>query len=406
MLLNYIDSRKDRIVEMTRRLASIPTVNPPGFHYERIVGVLENVCHRAGLKTKRFVVPKSICEKFGIIKGSKRINLLAIWDVGAGKTLHLNGHYDVVSATGNWKTQAFRPTIVGGRLYGRGTEDMKGTIASMLCALEALKKLGIKPKVNIQVSFTPDEETGGKTGLGYLVKENLIRPDFAVGEGYGGDFISHGNKGALWLKVEVLGRSCHSSQPYKGINSFEKMSKLVCALENLKEKVEKRKTGFNMKQQKDRYATMVMGGDIAGGGQLNVVSPRTSFSIDRRLIPEETIDGAYREIIDRIKKAQLKDKQLKVKVKVLAKERAVVVDPSHPLCKTMASAIRQIHKGVANFAIMAGGTDMRYFIYKGIPAIGYAVKGGNRFHGDDEFVYIKSLVDTTKVFALLMSNME
>ncbi len=114
---------------------------------------------------------------------------------------------------------------------------MKGNIASVLFALKALKDCGIKPKINIQLSFTPDEETGGRTGLGYLVEKGLVKADYAMSEGCSGNYISIGNKGVLWAEIEVIGKSAHGSMPHKGVNSFERMNMLVSELQKLKNKI-------------------------------------------------------------------------------------------------------------------------------------------------------------------------
>ncbi|MBM3253496.1 MAG: hypothetical protein FJZ16_04515, partial [Candidatus Omnitrophica bacterium] len=101
-IFRFIDANKKYVIELTKRLVSIPTVNPPGENYERIVDLLEKTCEEIGLKTKRIRVPDNKLKKYGISKGSKRISLVARWDVGSKKTLHINGHYDVVPSTENW----------------------------------------------------------------------------------------------------------------------------------------------------------------------------------------------------------------------------------------------------------------------------------------------------------------
>ena len=174
-------------------------------------------------------------------------------------------------AADKWETDPFKAIVNGNKVYGRGSEDMKGTIASVLFALKALKGCGIKLKINIQLSFTPDEEIGGRTGLGYLVNQGLVRADYAMSEGYSGDYISIGNKGILWAEVEVIGKSAHSSMPYKGVNSFDRMNMLVTELEKLKNRISKRKTRYDMQDTISKGPSFVMGGFLQGGVKINVV---------------------------------------------------------------------------------------------------------------------------------------
>ncbi|MDD5747042.1 MAG: M20/M25/M40 family metallo-hydrolase, partial [Candidatus Omnitrophica bacterium] len=201
----YIDKHGQQVIALTKALVDIPTVNPPGQRYEQLVDLLESRCKAVGLETRRYVVPRREWKKLGIHGGSSRINLVARWNAGRKKTLHINGHYDVVPATASWTTDPFKAVVRDGKLFGRGSEDMKANIACALSAVAALKKLQIMPAVNVELSFTPDEETGGEAGLAYLVKKNLVKADYALGEGCEGDYVAIGNKGMLWLEVEVCG---------------------------------------------------------------------------------------------------------------------------------------------------------------------------------------------------------
>ncbi len=400
----YIYRQKKEIIDLTSHLVEIPTVNPPGTNYERIVAHLERRCKALGLKTKRIITPKRECKKHKIDSGSERINLIADWDVGAKKTLHLNGHYDVVPATGNWRSNPFKAVLKNERLYGRGTEDMKGTIACFIYAIKTLQQLEITPACNIQLSFTPDEETGGKTGLGYLVANSLLKADYAVGEGAVDNFVCCGNKGIAWFKINVLGKSSHASNPRIGHNSFDGMTELATQLLKLQRKIKARKTKFNTRVLNDKFATMVLGGELSGGTKINTVPDKSSFTIDRRVLPEETNTLAKKEILEVIKDF-LKKSPLKVKVEILSDEAAVLVNPKTRLCKSMGKVIKGVLGKKPKFVLVPGGTDMRFFIRKGIPAVGYNARGEERCHADDEFVYVRSLLKTTEVFARLMVDL-
>jgi succinyl-diaminopimelate desuccinylase len=405
MVFEYIDKNKARLIELTKKLVAIPTVNPPGVNYERMVCLLEAYCKKLGLKTKRIVTPVSVLKEHGVKGGSKRINLIANWDVNAHKTLHINSHYDVVPATSSWRTNPFAATIKGNRIYGRGTEDMKANIAVALTAIEALKKNNVAPLCNIELSFTPDEETGGRTGFGYIVKRNIVKPDYAISEGYNNRFISYGNKGLVWFKIDIKGKACHSSEPDKGINAFEKMVDIANSLIRLNKKIIKRKTMFKVKDPQSRVSTMVLGGEISGGVKANIVPDSCTFMIDRRFLPEEGLDEVKREIANTVKKLQDKDKDLDVKVSVMGEEESVVSDESSILFKNFSQSIKRVLGVQAQCALMAGATDIRFLIRKGIPCLGYSVDGGHSAHSDREFVYIKSLVDTTKIFADIMMRL-
>ena len=406
MVFDYIEKNRGKLIKLTKKLVSIPTVNPPGLNYEKMADLLESYCKDLGLKTKRVFVPLPELKRYGVKGGSRRVNLIANWGVGAKKTLHINSHYDVVPASSTWRTGPFKAVVKNGRIYGRGTEDMKASIAAILLAIEALKRNNIEPACNIELSFTPDEETGGRTGFGYLVKRSIIKPDYAISEGYNNDFISYGNKGLVWLKIDVMGKACHSSEPHKGINAFEKMIDIANGLMKLKNKISARKTNYKVKHSENRISTMVLGGEISGGVKANIVSDSCTFMIDRRFLPEENLNGVKQEIVNTIKNLEKKDKDLKVKVSVMGEEDSVVSDESNVLFKRFKESIKRVLGIPAKCALMAGATDIRFLIRKGIPCLGYSVDGGHTAHSDNEFVYIKSLVDTTKIFADIMINLK
>ena len=402
---SYLRANKKYAIRLVSRLIEIPTINPPGENYEEMVSFLEGECRKLGLTARKYITPKRVLGEYGVKGGSKRISLVADLDEGYRKTFHINFHYDVVPATNKWLTDPFRAMIKDGRIYGRGSEDMKGTIASVLFALKAMKECNIKPKINIQLSFTPDEEIGGRTGLGYLVGEGLVKADYAMSEGYSGSYISVGNKGVLWAEIEVIGKSAHGSTPHKGVNSFERMNMLVDELGKLKNKILKRKTRYNMRDAISKNATFVMGGLLEGGVKINVVPGIAKFSIDRRLIPEENINAAKKEIEAVIKKFNKRHKDSKVNIRFVSQGSPAISKRDGAFFKIASDAIKATTGRKANFSVMSGATDMRYFMWKGIPSLGYSASGGEKWHSDNEYVYIDSLADTACIYGFIMSRL-
>ncbi len=405
-IFNYLESNRQKVIALLASLIAIPTVNPPGKNYERMVDFLRRRCNDLGLKTKQYVTPRRVLRKFAVGAGSKRVSLLADLDTGAKKTLHIASHYDVVPPTDKWATDPFKAVVKGNRLYGRGSEDMKGNIACVLFAIRAIKRLNIKPKLNLQVSFTPDEEIGGRTGLGYLVEKGLVRADYAMSEGYSGRCVSMGNKGVIWAEVSVTGKACHASIPHRGVNAFERMTMLSRELEGLKKKIEKRKSRFNMRDNISRSPSLVMGGLLEGGIKVNVVPGLARFSIDRRLIPEEDTRAAQKEIEGVIKEFNARYKDSRASVKFCSIEAPSISPKDKVFFRTVSDAVKQLTGKSARFCVMPGATDMRYFMWKGVPSLGYSAGGGEGWHSDNEFVYIDSLIDTTKLYALVMAGME
>ena len=162
----YIGGLRDDIVQLTSRLISIPTVNPPGENYSEIGRVLGEKLSQIGIEWQELQVPDEKLEALAP-QGALFPRPSIIGHLGEGeKEVHLHGHYDVVPAASD--TQ-FQPRVSNGRVYGRGATDMKGGLAVILFALQTIKHFDMKLHGTLSFSFTPDEETGGLAGLKHLL---------------------------------------------------------------------------------------------------------------------------------------------------------------------------------------------------------------------------------------------
>ena len=137
----YLDHHRADLVTLLQKLVRIPTVNPPGENYAVITALLTRELAAAGLQARRLAVAGAAVKKClrGELRAYPRYNVLGFRDAGAAKTIHFNAHYDVVPAGGDWRHGSpFTPAAEDGWIYGRGTADMKGSIASLLLTTEVL----------------------------------------------------------------------------------------------------------------------------------------------------------------------------------------------------------------------------------------------------------------------------
>jgi len=297
----YLDAHSADMLALLRRLVRLATVNPPGCDYDAITSLLVRELTARGLRARRFPIPKALAKKYLPPEqlAFPRYNVLGTWRVpGATRTIHFNAHYDVVPVGGEWRHgNPFSGALDGGWIYGRGTADMKGSIASLLLALEALRATRTRPRLNIEVSFTADEETDSVLGAGWLVQHAPIHPDFAiVMEGGERGTVCCGHNGVVWLEVTVHGRAAHGSRPERGINALEKMAALVRALDDYRRMLARRTlvtpSGATM------HPTINVGGVFAQGpgAKINTVPALARFTIDRRVLAIETVATAEREL--------------------------------------------------------------------------------------------------------------
>lgn len=405
----YIDSHAADLVGRLQTLIGTSTVNPPGENYEPITRYLTDELTGLGLKTKRFTVPAALLKKFLPAEQLTfpRYNVLGkLAARGAKKTIHFNAHYDVVPVSGTWKHGSpFSGAVDGGWIYGRGTADMKGSIASLLLALQALRATKTTPLMNVEVSFTADEETDSALGTGWLVEHAPIKPDYAVVmEGGEDNAVCCGHNGVVWFEVTIHGKAAHGSQPEKGINALEKMAALVLALEDYKQALAKRT--FVTPEGKTMVPTINLGGVFSAGegGKINTVPSLARFSIDRRVLAIETVASAEKELRAVLLAAAKKIPHCRITIAKVSDNHPCFNQPSHPFFTAMAGCVARVRREETVFNVSTGFNDMHFFAHHlKIPTLGYG-PGGIDYHGVDERAKIKELLASAKIYAELLTT--
>lgn len=405
----YLDRHSDALLSVLQRLVAIDTTNPPGLDYDAITSLLTRELTEAGLSARRFPIPAALLKKTlpTAQHAFPRFNVLGkLAAPGAKKTVHFNAHYDVVPVSGTWRHGSpFSGTVDRGWIYGRGTSDMKGSIASLLLALRALRATGTAPRLNVEVSFTADEETDSVLGAGWLVEHAPIKPDYAiVMEGGELNQVCCGHNGTLWLEVTVHGRAAHGSTPERGVNALEKMSALVLALGDYSRRLAKRT--FITPEGKTMRPTINLGGEFSAGagGKINTVPALARFTIDRRVLAVENQAAAERELRAFLAAAARKIPQCKITIAKISENFSCFSKPSHPFFSAMAGCVTRVRKQPAVFNVSTGFNDMHFFSHHlKIPTLGYG-PGGEDYHAINERAQVKELVASAKIYAELLTT--
>ncbi len=404
----YLDTQTDALSALLQKLVRIPTVNPPGENYERITSVLVDELEASGVKAKRWTVPASLAHS--VLPPDQhdypRYNVIGFLSAGGRKTVHFNAHYDVVPVSGKWRhDDPFSGEIDGGWIFGRGTGDMKGSMASLLFALRALRAARTPPLMNVEVSFTADEETDSALGSGWVVEHAPIEPDYAiVMEGGEREAVCCGHNGVVWLNVTVHGKAAHGSKPESGINALEKMSVLVLALEDYKRELA-RKT-FRTPDGKAMVPTLNLGGVFSQGpgGKVNTVPALASFSIDRRVLATETVVNAERDLRAFLVSASRDIPDCRITIEKISENHPCYTAPTHPFFAAMAETVSRVRRTPAVFNVSSGFNDMHFFSHHlKIPTLGYG-PGGENYHGVDEKTRVKDLLNTAKIYAEFLTT--
>ena len=379
-------------IEVLKHLLSIDTSVPPGLNYDQAVDYLQPLFEELGFDTQRIPIPEEYAEW-----REGRVNLICHRRTAGRQRLIFYGHIDVVPAEG-W--DAFKPRVENGKIYGRGAADMKGSIAALLLALETLRE---KPlKYDISVMITTDEEFSQASQLRYLA--HYLQPVsgayfFNLDSSFG--YVSIAGLGALQVDIKVKGESVHSALSHLGENAVEKANLLVRALLDLKSKVVQRKSkvpvhpGTGLTNMEARWNINM----IRGGLKVNIVPDECLVSIDRRLIPEENLEDARKELMDAL--SSVPDVAWEL-------ERVFTIPTVPPYDDLFVDELVNIIKDTTGqggkFGEMGSG-DLSHIVAEwGGKEFGLGtIRPECNIHGKDEFVYQQDIEDLAKIIGRFLS---
>jgi putative selenium metabolism hydrolase len=212
--------------------------------------------------------------------------------IGSGpRVIALDGHVDTVDVgdPALWDRDPHSGDIEDGILYGRGTSDMKGGVASSVYAGAVLKKRGLPEDVTVYVTATVQEEDCDGLCWQYIVNEDGIRPELVVITEPTSLRIYRGHRGRMEMEVHTAGISCHGSAPERGINAVYKMAGIIADIEKLNERLEPRDPLGK--------GTVTISEIRSTSPSLCAVADGCTIHLDRRLTMDETEDTSVAEIL-------------------------------------------------------------------------------------------------------------
>jgi succinyl-diaminopimelate desuccinylase len=411
-VLEEIERMKDEMVELLREFIKIPTENPPGDNYERFMDFMGASLKEFGYDVTMIKVPYREDLSFPSEKG--RVNLYAkLSGEGEKPRIHLNGHVDTVPAGDGWSVNPFGGEIKDGRIYGRGASDMKSGLVAQIFAVEALRRAGIKLKGTIEQSAVVDEETVGNknAGMYYLVEKGIIskeKTDYVIiTEPLDPDRVCLGHRGALRFQMETFGKQAHGAMPYSGINAGIKMANFLTLIDKeLIPKIKERKTATPVVPEEAKRSSLSLG-MLSAGSATNLVPSRAIATFDRRLNPEEDLDGARKEFYRCAEAFAMIDPEFKYKIKELYATSPVVVSEDQPIVEALKEGIKSIYGKKAQM-VLSPGTDDQRFVVNNAGINSCVLYGPGRLeeaHVSDEHIDIQDLINGTKVLAIAVGTL-
>lgn len=300
-IYDAVDAREDELVAFLRDFLAVETENPPGRNYRDGAMFLSEAMDERGYNVEIVTVPESIvAEHYSDRADHDRVNVIGRKQGETdGPHIHFTGHFDVVPAGEDWSYDPYEPTIEDGRIYARGASDMKSGIAASLFAVDALEAVGVDVRGSITQSMTVDEETGGFTGLSYLVDEGYVAPgntDYCVyTECFDSSRICLGHRGVLKFHVTAHGEKAHGCMAHDGANAVSAMNDFLTRVEEYREELHERTTDLPVTPPESRRADISTTMLDAGYSE-NVVPDRCRATFYRVLVPGESVEDAREEV--------------------------------------------------------------------------------------------------------------
>ncbi len=396
----WVDVHFDEEVRFLQELVRVPTDTPPGNnapHADRTAQLLQGF----GYTAEKHPVPREEV----LAQGMESItNLIVRRRFGPGPVIALNAHGDVVPPGDGWLHPPYAASIVDGKMYGRATAVSKGDFATFTFALRALESLAEPLKGAVELHFTYDEEFGGELGPGWLLREQLTRPDLMIAAGFSYEVITAHN-GCLQLEVMVNGKMAHAAVPDTGVDALQGAVRILNALYALNTQYKAIRS--QVPGIKHPYLNV---GRIEGGTNTNVVPGRVTFKLDRRMIPEEDPYAVEKSIRHAIADSATLSPGITVDVKRLLLARSMKPLPDN---QPLVEAIQRHAEAVFGEPIPAMGTplytDVRLYAEAGIPGVIYGAGPRTVLESHakraDERLDLEDLRRATKVVARTMKDL-
>jgi succinyl-diaminopimelate desuccinylase len=409
-VLAAVDAAADEAVAFAADMIRIPTVNPPGELYEecaRLIGAQLGSCG--------FEVEYHAAEgRPEHTRAHPRLNVVGSRRGRRDRPLvHLNGHFDVVPAGEGWTTDPFGADVRGGRIWGRGSCDMKAGLAAAVFAAEAIRRADVELNGTVEVSGTVDEESGGFAGVAWLAEQGRLsanRTDFVIiPEPLYVDRICIGHRGVYWFEVHTKGRIAHGSMPFHGVNAIDHMGIVLSRMRDvLQPRLAARTTAMPVIPAGARHPTLningIEGGQAVHGIQTPCVADGCWAVFDRRFLLEEGFDAARAEVVDLLESVRRDIPDFAYELRDLMIVHPTRTPDGSPVISAIDRALQRVLGRKGAIVASPGTYDQKHIArIAGVEnCVAYGPGILDLAHQPDEYCEVADLINATKVIALAL----
>ena len=365
------------VVELSARLVAIESINPDiatgGSGEGEVARFVAEWCERAGLETTLSEPAPGRPNVIAVARGR-----------GGGRSLMLNAHMDTVGVAG--MTDPLLPRPDGGRLYGRGSYDMKGSLAACMLATAEAARRGLQGDVIL--TAVADEEFAS---VGTEAIAASMHADAAIVTEPTEMQIAVAHRGFVHLEVEVHGRAAHGSRPHLGIDAIAKMGRVLVGIEELDRHLRANPTHSHV------GSGSVHASLIEGGQEFSSYPARCVLQAERRTIPGETADLAEQELREIVERAGVGDPDFAAEVRApISREPFEVAEDAEivQVVRRQAASVLGAEPELVGVSFWA---DSGLYAAAGIPTVLFGPIGEGA-HAEVEWVDVASLEHCVEIY--------
>jgi succinyl-diaminopimelate desuccinylase len=408
-LFQRIEGKSAELVALTQALVRIPTVNPPGDAYGPCARLIGDRLARRGFEVA-YIRGEGAP---GDSARHPRTNVIArLEGRSPGPCVHFNGHIDVVAPGRGWTLEPFDGLVRDGKVFGRGTCDMKGGLAAAMIAVESLiEETGGLPGA-IEVSGTVDEETGGFGGVAYLAEKGYFsRPrvdHVIIPEPLNVDRVCLGHRGVWWAEIETAGRIAHGSMPFLGDCAVRHMGAFLARLESdLYPALAQKRTAMPVVPEGARQSTLNINALHGGlsedfeGLPSPLVPDSCRMTLDRRFLIEESLEEVKAEVIAILEDLRRERPGFRYGIRELMEVQPLMTAADAPVARAVSEAVERVLGRPAQHIVSPGTYDQKHIARIGHleDCVAYGPGILDLAHQPDEYVVIDDMVQSAKVMA-------